>query len=74
MIITALLVTNEMIDSPILSYFPYFHKVNWISGFDFNKTGEFMATISTEGICLVSDVSTDSYSFHRDLKDGGILI
>ena len=35
-----------------------------ISGLDFNPTGEYVATIDEEGMCLISDVNKNDYSFH----------
>jgi len=40
---------------------------NFIAGFDFNPTGELAATIDRYGVCLIADVSTNSYSFHTKL-------
>ena len=36
-----------------------------ITGLDFNPTGEYVATIDWEGVCLISDVTTVNYSFHE---------
>ena len=41
--------------------------VNHISDFDFNPAGETVATIDSDGICLISDINTDDYAFHIDL-------
>ena len=35
-----------------------------ITGLDFNPTGEYVATIDDKGVCLVSDVNKNDYSFH----------
>lgn len=43
----------------------------WIVTFDFNPSGETMATIDRFGVCLLSDVNTDSYSFHLDMGKQG---
>ena len=42
-----------------------------ISSLDFNPTGEYMATIDSNGVCLVSDVTTNNYKFHVNLGDFG---
>ena len=42
---------------------------NAISGLDFNPSGTLIASMDRSGICLISDVSTDEYSFHS--KMGG---
>ena len=41
---------------------------NVLSGFDFNPHGETMATIDYYGLCLISDINTDSYRFHLNLE------
>ena len=33
--------------------------------FDFNPAGEYIATIDGSGTYMISDVNTDSYSFHK---------
>ena len=40
-----------------------------ISSLDFNPTGEYVATIGREGVCLISDVTTDSSTFLKDIGD-----
>lgn len=42
-------------------------QVNWVAGFDFNPAGETISTIDKYGVCLISDVNTDHYSFHLNL-------
>ena len=37
---------------------------NAICGLDFNPLGTLMATIDEEGVCLISDVNTNDYSYH----------
>ena len=37
-----------------------------ITGLDFNPTGEYVATIDWEGVCLISDVTTVNDTFHKD--------
>ena len=41
---------------------------NFIAGLDFNPTGETVATIDKYGVCLISDVNTDSYHFHLNME------
>ena len=41
-----------------------------MSGLDFNPTGEHVATIDKEGVCLISDVNKNDYSFHLRLPIG----
>ena len=38
-----------------------------VSGLDFNPTGEYVATIDWEDVCLISDVNTNNYRFHKEL-------
>ena len=44
---------------------------NWIAGLDFSPNGELAATIDCLGVCLISDVNTDSCHFHVDMGDEG---
>ena len=41
---------------------------NSISGLDFDPLGNLAATIDHAGVCLISDISTNSYSSHVDMK------
>ena len=41
-----------------------------ITSLDFNPTGEYVATIDKEGLCLISDVATVNYTFHKNLSLG----
>lgn len=41
---------------------------NCVAGFDFNQNGEIAATVDMLGVCLVSDMNTDSYCFHMNLE------
>ena len=41
-----------------------------ITGLDFNPTGEYVATIDEEGVCLISDVTTANYTFHKEVEEG----
>ena len=43
---------------------------NAISGLDFNPLGTLIASIDCSGVCLISDVNTDEYSFHFEM--GGL--
>ena len=44
---------------PMISYLD-----NAISGLDFNSLGTLTASIDEYGVCLISDVNTNDYSFH----------
>ena len=46
----------------------YLYLGSIISGLDFNPNGEIAATIDNYGICLISDVNTDSYRFHVNME------
>mgnify|MGYP000868791186 FL=1 len=48
--------------------FPCFNLENFIVGLDFNPPGELVATFDRYGVCLISDVNNNSYSFHTDMK------
>ena len=37
---------------------------NTISGLDFNLLGTLAASIDRSGVCLISDINTNDYSFH----------
>ena len=41
---------------------------NVITGLDFSPNGELAATIDRYGVCLISDVNTDSYHFHLNME------
>ena len=41
---------------------------NYITSLDFNPNGESVATIDKYGVCLISDLSTNSYHFHLKMK------
>ncbi len=43
------------------------HLENSVTGFDFNPAGGSIATIDKYGVCLISDVNTDNYSFHLEV-------
>mgnify|MGYP000996597768 CR=1 FL=1 len=47
-----------------------FYEDNHIKSFDFNPSGELVATIDSSGNCLVADVNTDVYSCHMDMGMG----
>lgn len=40
---------------------------NLITGYDFGPNGDAMAVIDRYGVCLVSDVNTNSYNLRFDL-------
>ena len=40
-----------------------------ITALDFNPTGECVATIDKEGVCLISDVTTANYIFHKEVRE-----
>lgn len=42
---------------------------NCITSFDFNPSGETLATIDDRGVCLISDLNTDKYIFHLNMDD-----
>ena len=46
---------------------------NIILSFDFNPSGELVATIDCNGVCLVSNVNTDSCSYHVNMGQFGKL-
>ena len=39
------------------------------TGLDINPTGEYVATIDSNGVCLVSDVTTANYTFHKEVGE-----
>ena len=46
--------------------------VHFSVGLDFSPLGTSMAAIDGDGVCVISDVATNDYSYHIDLKSGGI--
>ena len=40
---------------------------NAISGLDFNPLGTLTASIDKYGVCLISDINTNDYSFHLQM-------
>ena len=46
----------------------YLYLDNNIAGLDFNPNGVIAATIDIYGVCLISDVNTDSYRFHLNME------
>ena len=48
---------------------------NRITGLEINPNGETVATIDCFGICLISDIDTNKYSYHMDMgnNDSGIF-
>ena len=48
---------------------------NRITGLEINPNGETVATIDCFGICLISDIDTNKYSYHMDMgnSDSGIF-
>ena len=44
---------------------------NVITGLDFSPNGETVATIDCFGVCLISDVNTDSCRFHLSMEITG---
>lgn len=46
--------------------------MNFISGLDFDSSGEVIATIDRHGVCLLSDVNTSSYKFHLNMQMSNI--
>ena len=49
----------------------YLYLGNVITGLDFSPNGEIAATMDKYGVCLISDVNTDSYRFHMEMKIPG---
>ena len=47
-----------------------FYIVDLITSFDFDPSGERAATIDYAGVCLISDITTNDYTFHLNM-DGG---
>ena len=45
-----------------------------ITGLDLNPTGEYVVIIDWKGVCLISDVSTNNYTFHKEVRSEGNLI
>ena len=43
---------------------------NTITGLDFNSLGTLVAAIDKWGVCLISDVNTNDYSFHLQMGSG----
>ena len=41
---------------------------NFNTSLDFSPSGETVATIDKYGVCLISDVNTDSYRFHLTME------
>lgn len=46
---------------------------NCISSVDFNLNGESVATIDRYGVCLISNLNTDQFSFNLNLESEGSL-
>ena len=42
---------------------------NWISSFDFNPTGDTVATFGADTICSISDMNTDNCIYHQKLGE-----
>lgn len=42
---------------------------DYIASLDFDPNGEMVATIDNYGVCLLSDVTTNNYSFHLKTQD-----
>ena len=40
-----------------------------ITGLDFNPTGEYVATIDERCVCLISEVNTVNYKFHKRIGE-----
>ena len=43
-----------------------------MSGFDFSSMGTSMASIDRYGVCLISDVSTNGYTYHTKIGSTSI--
>ena len=50
-------------------FFNIYSIENFIAGFEFDPTGEVMATIDRYGVCLISDVNTNicNYDLHLNM-------
>lgn len=48
-------------------FFWYIKLDSSITGYDFNMGGEIIAAIAQCGVCLISDVNTNNYSFHLNM-------
>ena len=46
----------------------YLHLDSHITSLDFSPNGETVATIDDHGVCLISDLNTDSYHFHLNME------
>ena len=46
----------------------YLYLDNHITSLDFSPNGETVATTDKYGVCLISDLSTNSYRFHLNMK------
>ena len=44
---------------------------NFISSFDFDPTGETVATIGCCTTCMISDMNTDKYKYHLKMSNTG---
>ena len=44
---------------------------NYVTGLDFNPTGDIAATIDHYGTCMISDLTTDTYLFHLNMDKRG---
>ena len=52
----------------MLTHFISLYLGNYITSLDFSPNGETVATIDKDGVCLVSDMNTDSYRFHLNME------
>lgn len=48
----------------------FLHIDNYVAGIDFHPNGELVATIDMNGVCLVTDVSSNEYRYHQSCKTG----
>ena len=53
--------------------FLFSHQDNYITSFDFNPSGETVATFDRQGVCVVSDVSTGNCNYQVDMGGFGKL-
>lgn len=53
------------------AYLPNSYRENYVTGLEFNPTGEIVSTIDHYGVCLISDTNTNNHNFHLDLKEDG---
>ena len=51
----------------VMTHLTGYSEENYITGLDFNPTGETVAAIDHDGTCLISDINTDNYLVHLSM-------